>query len=453
MLLLRRRLPIPLLTLASSLHRSFASTAATAAGAPTTTSSIPPCTVQIDLAEGAVDTIGAKHRQIIGPRTLVVSTPGDRAEDPHVQRVLARLRGVGIQCGTFSMLERYPTTQAVDEGVVIAKRMGAQSVVGVGGGGVLDLAKGVAALACARGGGARDHLRVFHNEKALSAHRLAIVTVPTTASTGGGSVGHRSFVLYEPEEALVPLYAADLTPDVAVIDPSLTSTLPSQAERAMALSAVSVCFDALACGSARATLEKNGMAGLIITCATELGAGMRLAGGGNPGDKKEQRRKRMHLAQGSVTAGQLLGLVEAPPIQSLALCLAPLFPLASYSQLTAVLLRSYLAVLADRHQQGDMGRLDVFNEAFLRQMGGVICGSDSGGGAVGLLELAEWVWGQSQQAGIRRLADYRVPDKEEKTGQALTAQVTSVLELFQVEGGVALETDVVRDVIDVSLGS
>jgi len=452
MLLLRRRLPLPP---ASSLHRSFASTTAAAAAAATTATSSTPCRItQIDLAEGAVDMIGVKHRQIIGPRTLVVSTPGDRTEDPHVQRVLARLRGVGIQCGTFSMLERYPTTHAVDEGAVIAKRMGAQSVIGVGGGGVLDLAKGVAALACARSGGAREHLRVFHKEKKLPAQRLNIVAVPTTASTGGGSLGHRSFVLYEPEEALVPLHAADLTPDVAVIDPSLTSTLPPQAERAMALSALSVCFDALACGSARATLENDGMSGLIITGATELGVGMRMADGGKDEDKKEGRRRRMHLAQGSVAAGQLLGFVEAPPIQSLARCLAPLFPLASYSQLTAVLLRSYLAVLADRQQQGDAGGLNVFNEALLQQMGGLICGGAAAdGGAVGLLELAEWVWKQSQQAGIRTLADYRVVDKEEKTGEALTTQVTSVLELFRVEGGVALETEVVRDVIDVSLGS
>lgn len=32
-------------------------------------------------------------------------------------------------------------TQAVDEGVNIAKRMGAQSIIGVGGGGVIDLGK------------------------------------------------------------------------------------------------------------------------------------------------------------------------------------------------------------------------------------------------------------------------------------------------------------------------
>jgi alcohol dehydrogenase class IV len=91
--------------------------------------------------------------------------------------------------------------------------MGAQSIVGVGGGGVLDLgeslpvctiffipprttctyqttapiglpepktAKAVAGLTLARGG-CKDFLRVFHQEKELVADRLPVVAVPTTA--------------------------------------------------------------------------------------------------------------------------------------------------------------------------------------------------------------------------------------------------------------------------------
>lgn len=38
--------------------------------------------------------IGAKHRQVIGPRTLVVCPRLGGPEEPHVQRVLARLRAV-----------------------------------------------------------------------------------------------------------------------------------------------------------------------------------------------------------------------------------------------------------------------------------------------------------------------------------------------------------------------
>lgn len=406
-------------------------------------------TTQIELNENAVDEVGVKHRRLIGPRTVVVSTPTDRAENPHVQRVLARLRGVGIECGTFSMLERYPTTQALDEGAQMAKRMGAHSIIGVGGGGALDLAKGMAVLACTGEGRARDYLRVFHKEKELSDQRLPVVTVPTTASAGGGGIGPQCLALYEAEEALVPLHARDLAPDLAIVDPTLTVTLPLQAERSMALGAWSVCFDALLCGSVRGVLANHAMADLILGGASELGRGLGMAAGNDKGETK-----RRHLAQGSVAAGRLLRLVKAPPIQSLARCLAPLFPLATYSQLTAVLLRSYLAVLADRRQQGELGG-EAWNEALLLRMGAATCSARDGPGANGggLLEMAEWAWEESQKAGLRSLLDYRALDKETKDAETLAGQVMSVLALFEVEGGPALEADVVRDVLEVSLGT
>ncbi len=159
-----------------------------------------------------------------------------------------------------------------------------------------------------------------------------------------------------------------------------------------------------------------------------------------------------------MAAGRLLALVEAPPVHSLARCLAPLFPLASYSQLTAVLLRSYLAVLADRLQQGDAPQ--ALNEALLLDFASAVLGggeeegkAPGGDAAAALLALAEWAWEESQRAGIRSLGDYRSLEREEKAAEALATQVTSVLDLFQVEGGEALEAEVVRDVVEVALGT
>lgn len=156
-----------------------------------------------------------------------------------------------------------------------------------------------------------------------------------------------------------------------------------------------------------------------------------------------------------MAAGRLLALVEAPPVQSLTRCLAPLFPLASYSQLTAVLLRSYLAVLADRVQQGDVEGGQAFNERLLVEFAAAVVGKGQGpaDAAGALMALAEWAWEESQKAGIRSLGDYRSLEKEEKTAEALATQVTSVLDLFQVEGGEALEAGVVRDVVEVALGT
>ena len=76
-----------------------------------------------------------------------------------------------------------------------------------------------------------------------------------------------------------------------------------------------------------------------------------------------------------------------------------------------------------------------------------------GDAAAALLALAEWAWEESQRAGIRSLGDYRSLEREEKTAEPLATQGTSVLDLFQVEVGEALEAEVVRDVVEVALGT
>jgi hypothetical protein len=77
-----------------------------------------------------------------------------------------------------------------------------------------------------------------------------------------------------------------------VIDPSLTATLAPQARRGMALSALSVAFDALACGSARGKEVLRGsevggvgeegragsMADLILAAARGVAAGVAAEG-------------------------------------------------------------------------------------------------------------------------------------------------------------------------------
>ena len=87
-----------------------------------------------------------------------------------------------------------------------------------------------------------------------------------------------------------------------MIDPSMFLTLAPQARISMTLSALAVCFDALVCGNMRGVLDQHGMSKKIIQGSTSIAQGLRL---GNPLD----------LAQGSIAAGELLGLCQAPPIQ------------------------------------------------------------------------------------------------------------------------------------------
>ncbi len=73
---------------------------------------------------------------------------------------------------------------------------------------------------------------------------------------------------------------SSLSLQVTVVDPSLTATLAPQARRGMALSTLSVAFDALACGSARGkdVLRGQGMAKLILAAARDVAAGVAAEG-------------------------------------------------------------------------------------------------------------------------------------------------------------------------------
>lgn len=57
---------------------------------------------------------------------------------------------VGINCATFTDRGVYPTTDGIDEAREMAKRIGAASIVGIGGGGTVDTAKAAARLHASR---------------------------------------------------------------------------------------------------------------------------------------------------------------------------------------------------------------------------------------------------------------------------------------------------------------
>jgi alcohol dehydrogenase class IV len=87
--------------------------------------------------------------------------------------------------------------------------------------------------------------------------------------------------MYEPEEALVPLWAPDLGPEVVVVDPELTRTVGAAQAGAMGVAALSGCFDAMLCASERAVLGL-GVEGRVLQAADRLARGLEALGAAAP---------------------------------------------------------------------------------------------------------------------------------------------------------------------------
>lgn len=116
-----------------------------------------------------------------------------------------------------------PDVATVDEGVRRCREAGADVVLAVGGGSVLDTAKAAAGVA-ANGGSVRDYLEQVGDRK-LEKPPLPLVAVPTTA--GSGSEATKNAVIRVPDLRVKRSIRHDLLlPRVAIVDPDLSAAAP-----------------------------------------------------------------------------------------------------------------------------------------------------------------------------------------------------------------------------------
>jgi alcohol dehydrogenase class IV len=129
-----------------------------------------------------------------------------------------------------------PTVDTASEGVLVALEHGADMVIGLGGGSVLDAGKAISALATNRGD-IFDYLEVVGKGGALMNAPLPYIAIPTTAGTGTEVT--RNAVLESPSHGVkVSLRSPMMLPSIALVDPELTYSLPPEITASSGLDAL-----------------------------------------------------------------------------------------------------------------------------------------------------------------------------------------------------------------------
>ncbi len=122
------------------------------------------------------------------------------------------------------------------------RKYGCNAIIALGGGSVMDTAKGVNILVSA----SSDNLLAFSGANALTHALNPLVAVPTTAGTG--SEVTRVAVISDPDNLRKLLFTSGfLMPDAAVLDPRMTLTLPAPVTAATAMDALSHAVEACLC--------------------------------------------------------------------------------------------------------------------------------------------------------------------------------------------------------------
>ena len=135
-------------------------------------------------------------------------------------------------------IEPDPTVENVDHAATLVRQYGADCVIGLGGGSVLDCAKATAASA-AENLTAAELVRKKDVKTALP-----IIAIPTTAGTG--SEVTRVAVISDKNAGLkLAVYSPALFPKLALVDPTYTLSVPKRTTAATGLDALAHALDAL----------------------------------------------------------------------------------------------------------------------------------------------------------------------------------------------------------------
>lgn len=130
-----------------------------------------------------------------------------------------------------------PTNVMVETALEIYKKEGCNFIIGIGGGSALDIMKAVAVMD-GNPGKISDYMG-----KEIANIRAKMIAIPTTAGTGSEAT---QFTIISDVESGVKmlLKGAQLMPDLAIVDPDLTRTLPPKMTASTGLDALTHAVEA-----------------------------------------------------------------------------------------------------------------------------------------------------------------------------------------------------------------
>ena len=172
--------------------------------------------------EGAVERLG-EFAARLGRRAWLVTGAGSLERAGVVGSVVESLSSAGVSVGRQTVSAE-PDTRVVDGGARAAREAGCDLVVGLGGGSVLDTAKAVACL-LGNGGEALDYMEVVGRGRAIERPSVPMIAVPTTSGTGSEAT-HNAVIAEASSATKASIRHGSLLPRVALLDPSLTRSLP-----------------------------------------------------------------------------------------------------------------------------------------------------------------------------------------------------------------------------------
>lgn len=253
---------------------------------------------KIVFGTGCIQTFADDYLALGLKRLFVLTAPPIR---PLLEQPLAALQAKGVAIEVFQDIVAEPTVSDFNHIIALARQFRADSVVGIGGGSVLDVSKLVAAFINSQQQVEQCFGTGFIREKGVW-----LACLPTTAGTGS-EVSPNAILLDERDHLKKGIVSPYLIADAAYVDPKLTWTVPTKVTADTGMDALTHCIEAYTNKFAHPAVDIYALQGIRLIAAN-------LERAVKDGTDVEAREA---MAFGSLYGGLCLGPVNTAAVHAL----------------------------------------------------------------------------------------------------------------------------------------
>lgn len=286
---------------------------------------------------GTLNELG--KQQLPGKKAVIIISNGKSTRaNGYLSLTEEQLAQAGVTTSVFDKIQPNPLKETVMEGAAFVKAQGADFIVALGGGSVIDSAKAIAVMA-ANPGDLWDYIASGTGKgQPIKNKPLTIVAISTTAGTG--SEADAGCVITNPEtNEKVGLKTPDLFPVLCIEDPELMKSVPAHYTAYQG-------FDALS-HSLEGYISKfaNLMSDMYAITAIE-NVGRYLARAVKDGNDIEART---HVAFGNILSGTVMCVGTISSQHSLEHALSAYHPNLPHGAGLIMLIRAYFGNVIAHH--------------------------------------------------------------------------------------------------------
>ena len=253
---------------------------------------------KIVFGSGCINNFVEDFQKLGFKRLFILTAPPIR---PLIADMQQQLEQMGVAMEVFDQIVAEPTVTDFKNILTLAQTFQADSVIGVGGGSVLDITKLVATLF-----DGKQQVEDCFGIGFIKEKGLWFACMPTTAGTGS-EVSPNAILLDERDKLKKGIVSPFLMADVAYADPKLTLTVPAKVTADTGMDALTHCIEAYTNKFAHPMVDMYALKGIELLAKNLLRAV-------KDGSDLEAREA---CALGSLYGGLCLGPVNTAAVHAL----------------------------------------------------------------------------------------------------------------------------------------